>query len=277
MTSKYAVVGHVEVVEFVEVERVPAAGQIVHGTLALTVAAGGGAVAAVALARWAGEATLYCALGDDEHGRRAAAELRARGVDVRAAWRPVPQRRAMTLIDREHERTIVVIGERLVAHGSDRLGWDDVAGCDAVYITGGDVEALHHARAAKVAVATARILPLLQQAHVPLDALASSAADPAERYVTGELAPEPRVVVRTEGDRGGTYTVAAATQRYAAVPTKVTGDTYGAGDTFAAALAFGLGRELPVDVAVGEAARRAAEVLAWRGPYPPDSTAPIGN
>jgi ribokinase len=232
---KYAVVGHVEVVEFVEVDRVPAAGEIVHGTLALAVAAGGGAVAAVALARWAGEATLYCALGDDEVGRRAAAELHARGVDVRAAWRAAPQRRAVTLIDRERERTIVVIGERLVAHASDELGWEDLARCDAVYITGGDVGALHHARSAKVAVATARILPLLQQANVPLDALVSSSADPAERYVTGELTSEPSVVVRTEGNRGGTYTLAGATRSYAAVPTMVRGDTYGAGDTFAAA------------------------------------------
>jgi ribokinase len=202
-------------------------------------------------------------------GRRAAAELRAKGVDVRAAWRSAPQRRATTLVDRERERTIIVIGERLVAHGSDELGWQDLSHCDAVYITGGDVDAVRNARAAKVAVATARILPLLQRANVPLDALVSSAADRAERYVTGELAPEPGVVVRTDGARGGTYTIAGTHHRYAAVPTEIRGDTYGAGDTFAAALAFGLGSQLPIDAAVSEAARHAAEVLAWRGPYPP--------
>jgi len=267
-TTKLAVVGHVEYVEFVEVERVPATGEIVHGTLAAAAAAGGGGVAAVALARWAGAATLYCALGDDELGRRAAAELRARGVDARVAWRAAPQRRAMTLIDRHGERTIVVIGERLVAHADDPLDWDDLAACDAVYITGGDVGAVRRARRSKIAVATARILPLLQQASVALDVLVSSATDPAERYAAGELAPEPRVVVRTDGERGGTYTIAGTTHRYAAAPARVTGDTYGAGDTFAAALAFALGRDVELDAALDEAARRSAEVLAWRGPYP---------
>src|SRR6476646_6113380 len=143
---RLAVVGHVEVVEFLDVERVPAPGDIVHATSRLIVAAGGGGVAAVALARWAGSCALYCALGDDELGHRAEAELRARGVTVHAAWRRVPQRRAITMIDPQRERTITVIGERLVAHAADPLPWDDLAGCDAVYITGGDTGALQHAR-----------------------------------------------------------------------------------------------------------------------------------
>ena len=160
MTS-VAVVGHVEVVEFLDVDHVPAAGEIVNATSRLTVAAGGGSVAAVALARWAGNCAFYCALGDDELGHRADAELRARGVTVHAAWRASPQRRAITMIDPQRERTITVIGERLVAHEADPLPWDDLAAYDAVYITGGDGGAIRHARRARTAVSTARILPLL--------------------------------------------------------------------------------------------------------------------
>lgn len=264
-----AVVGHVEVVEFIDVAAVPTPGEIVHATSRLTVAAGGGAVAAVALARWAGGCTLYCALGDDELGHRAEAELRARGVDVRAAWRPSPQRRALTMVDANRERTIIVIGERLVAHGADALGWDDLAHTDGVYVTGGDAGAIRNARRAKVVVGTARILPYLRDAAIPLDAVVSSANDAAERYTAGELSPEPALVVRTDGGEGGTYVTAGAPHRYAAVPAQVTGDTYGAGDTFAAGLTFALGQGLPPDAAIAEASRRAVEVLAWRGPYPP--------
>ena len=265
----FAVVGHVEVVEFVEVDRVPAPGEIVHGTSKLTVAAGGGAVAAVALARWSGSCDFYCALGDDELGHRAEAELRARGVTMHVGWRAVPQRRAITMIDTRRERTITVIGERIVAHADDPLPWGALAACDGVYITGGDPGAILQARRARVAVATARILPHLQAAGIALDALVSSANDAAERYTAGQLAPEPRVVIRTDGAKGGTFVEAGATHRYRAAPAEITGDTYGAGDTFAAGVTFALGRGAPSIEALTDASRLAAEVLAWQGPYPP--------
>jgi ribokinase len=265
-TTRFAVVGHVEVVEFLDVEHVPSPGEIVHATSRMIVAAGGGAVAAVALARWTGASTLFCALGDDELGHRAKAELESRAVTVRAAWRASPQRRAITMVDAHRERTIVVIGERHVPHGDDPLPWDELASIDSVYITGGDAAAIRQARRARTAVATARILADLR--NVPLDALVSSANDRAERYVAGELTPEPSVVVRTDGARGGTYTIAGATHHYGAMPATVTGDTYGAGDTFAAALTYALARSLPAGDAIAEASARAIEVLAWRGPYP---------
>lgn len=267
--TRPAVVGHVEVVEFLDVDHVPAAGEIVHAVSRLTVAAGGGAVAAVAMARWAGSCTLYCALGDDELGHHAEAELRARGVIVHAAWRRSPQRRAITMIDPQRERTITVIGERLVAHEADALPWDELAACDAVYITGGDAGAIRNARRARVAVSTARILPQLRLAAIALDGLVSSANDAGERYTAGELSPEPRVVVRTDGGKGGTFVEAGATHRYTAAAAKVTGDTYGAGDTFAAGLTYALARGLAPADAIAEASQRAAEVLAWHGPYPP--------
>src|SRR5512139_3660564 len=128
---KCAVVGHLEWVEFVEVAHVPVAGEIVHGTPVLAVAAGGGAVAAVQLARWGADSVFFTAFGGDELGRRARAELVARGVTVHAMARAEPQRRAITLIDAQRERTIVVVGDRLVAHASDPLPWHELAACDA--------------------------------------------------------------------------------------------------------------------------------------------------
>jgi sugar/nucleoside kinase (ribokinase family) len=77
------------------------------------------------------------------------------------------------------------------------------------------------------------------------------------------------LVVRTDGARGGTYSLANGTPHsYAPVAATVRGDTYGAGDTFAAALTCALGeRRAPAD-AIAFAAARAAEVLAFDGPYP---------
>jgi ribokinase len=250
-------------------DRIPEAGDIVHATTVATVPAGGGGVAAVQLARWTGGCTLYTALGDDELGHRAAAELRARGVDVRAAFRRT-QRRAVTLVDAARERTIVVIGERLVPEAADALPWDELDACDAVYVTGGDAGAIRHARRARACVATARVLSLLQAAGVALDGLVGSANDPSERYRAGELSPEPRLVVRTDGARGGSYVVAGGgDHRYEPIAATVAGDTYGAGDTFAAALTLALGRGRAPGDAVRDAAARAVEVLAWTGPYPP--------
>src|SRR4051794_1450900 len=87
-----AVVGHVEWIEFARVERVPVAGEIVHAEEAWEEPGGGGAVAAVQLAKLVGEADFFTALGDDEVGHRAHAALADLGVRVHAAWRPEPQR-----------------------------------------------------------------------------------------------------------------------------------------------------------------------------------------
>ena len=264
---RVAVLGHCEWVEFVDVAKVPAAGEIIEGTPVMATAAGGGAVAAVALARWGAESLFFSSFGNDWLGARCRTELAARGVTVHAIDRPRPQRRAVTLVDEKRERTIIVIGERIVAHRSDPLPWDVLARCDAVYITGGDVPAIRAARAARIVVATSRILPLLREAAIPLDAIVGSANDPSERYVRGDLEPAPKLVVRTYGSRGGMFSLGGAANSYSAVPTAVSGDTYGAGDTFAAALTYALGENRPAPAAIQFAAARAAEVLAVRGPY----------
>jgi ribokinase len=270
---RVAVVGHLEWVEFLRVPRVPGAGEIVHGQPVMEVAAGGGAVAAVQMARWGARCSFFTALGDDSLGRRAETELKSRGVEVHGVFRAEPQRRALTLVDPQRDRTIIVIGERHVARGSDPLQWHELAACDAVYVTGGDPEAIRHARRARVVVATSRILPALREAAIGLDVLVGSDNDPSERYVPGDLPLSPALSIRTDGDRGGTFSVAGGTpQRYAAVPAIVSGDTYGAGDTFAAGLTFAFGEARPVADAIAFAAARAAEVVAFDGPYPPRST-----
>ena len=180
-----AVVGHVEWIEFARVERVPAPGEIVHALETWEEPGGGGAVAAVQLAKLAGGATFFTALGDDELGRRAHRELTALGLRVEVAWRDEPQRRAFVYVDAAGERTITVIGSRLGPVGDDPLPWDELAGADAVYFTAGDAAAATGRRAARCLVSTARGIDVLAQARVELDALVASGADAGERYERG--------------------------------------------------------------------------------------------
>ena len=119
---RVAVVGHVEWIEFARVERLPEQGEIVHALEAWDEVGGGGAVAAVQLARLTGECLFLTALGNDELGHRAARELIELGVRVEAAWRPEPQRRAFVHVDAVAERTITVIGARLGPSADDPRG-----------------------------------------------------------------------------------------------------------------------------------------------------------
>lgn len=266
---RVAVVGHVEWVDGVRVERLPAAGEIVRASEFWAEPAGGGAGAAVQLARLAGAATLFTALGDDELGHRSLRELRELGVRVEAVMRPEPQRRALIHVDAAGERTITVVGDRMVPKGSDPLPWDELRDYDAVYLTGGDPAAVRAARAARVLAATPRSLATLVPAGVLLDALIGSARDEAERYRRGAIVPEPALVVRTDGERGGSYETSAGERgRFPAVPPPgAVRDAYGCGDSFAAGLTYGLGLRLPLPEAFALAARCGAACLTGRGAY----------
>jgi ribokinase len=264
-----AVVGHVEWVEFARVERVPLAGEIVQASEWWAEAAGGGGVASVRLAHLAGDCTLFTALGDDELGEAALAQLGGLGVQVAARRHREPQRRGFTFVDAHGERTITIVGEKHVPRGRDRLPWDGLSATDAVYFVSGDAEAVRAARRARVLVATARSLPVLQEAGVELDALVRSAHDPSERYERGSLRPEPRLVVATSGREGGTWSTAGsrAGAYSAPAPPGPVSDTYGAGDSFAAGLTYGLARGDGVEAAVAFAADCAADALTRRGAH----------
>jgi ribokinase len=263
---RVAVVGHVEWVEFARVERVPRPGEIVHTLETWEEAGGGGAVAAVQLARLAGSATLFTALGSDELGRQARSQLAVQGVVVRAMADAAPQRRAFCFVDEAGERTITVIGDKLRPSGGDsRLPWEELAAADAVYFVSGDTEALRAARSARVLVATARELSTLTGSGVQLDALVGSGEDEGELYRPGSLEPPPALVVTTSGGLGG-WLQPGGPFLPAPLPGPVI-DAYGCGDSFAAGLTFALGRGDDPEAAVALAARCGAAVLTGRGPY----------
>jgi ribokinase len=261
-----AVVGHVEWVDFVPVERVPEAGEILTTQEHWAEAAGGGAVAAAELVRLGAETTFITAVGDDELGRRAEEALHAQGFRLEVAIRTAPQRRALTYLDSRGERTITVLGEKLHPLGGDPFAWEELDGTDGVYFTAGDEAALRQARRARVVVATARELPTLRAAGVQLDALVHSARDPAERYEPGDIEPAPRLVVSTEGSDGGRYVADGKEGRWAPAPLPgPLADTYGAGDSFAAGLTFALAHARSAQEAVELAAASASRAMTRHG------------
>jgi ribokinase len=264
---RVAVVGHVEWVRFARVDRIPVAGEIAHSVDDWEQAGGGGGVAAIQLALLADEAHLFTALGTDELGRRALAELESRGVVVHLASDERPQRWAFTQVDDTGERTITTVGPKLRPRGhDDRLPWHELASMDAVFFAAGDVDALVHARRARVLTATSREHEVLQRGALELDALIGSGEDEAERFRGGELDPPPRLVVTTSGALGGWARPGGPFT--AAEPPGDVVDSYGAGDSFAAGLTYALGVGLEGAEALSFAARCGAAALTGRGVAP---------
>jgi ribokinase len=290
---RVAVVGHVEWVQFARVPHVPRAGEVLHARDPFEEPAGGGAVAAVQLARLAGEAMFISALGEDEIGRRSVARLRELGVHVSAARRAACTRKAVTLVDDARERTITTFGSRLEPVADDEaLPWSALAEMDAVYFTAGDLGALRAARAARVLVASPRAVDAVGRG-VPLDALVLSADDAIERREAALAQDEAELVVFTEGDRGGSYRERSGgsgrwdparpparppvlpsalpppgpSARPPASPPAEAVDSYGCGDSFAAGLTYGLGAGMTAPDALALAARCGAVCLTGRGPY----------
>jgi ribokinase len=269
---KLAVVGHVEWVDFLVARRLPAPGEIMHVDAAHEWPGGGGAMVAYALKSLTGSCAFFCALGDDARAARTAELLRdAAGLELHAAAHPGrEQRRVVTYLTTANgERTITVLGPRLVPRGDDPIDWDALAGFDGAFFTAGDAGAVRAARGARVLAATSRAREPLVAAGVELDVLIGSASDPGEA-IDDELlaATRPRYVVQTEGERGGRWRGPdGTTGRWEAVPLPgAPVDAYGCGDAFAAALMAGLAAGRSMDEACAVGARVGAALLCQRAP-----------
>jgi ribokinase len=267
---KLAVVGHVEWVDFVLVDQLPAPGAIVTARDAWEAPAGGGAMAASALHALTGSAAFFCAVGRDWRGFATLERLREDGLDVVAAMRGGrDQRRTVTYLTADGERTITVLAPPLVPEGEDDLPWSMLEDYDGVLFFAGDAAAARACRAAKVMVSTGRARAALLEAGVEVDALVGS-ADDADEAVDDELlmATRPRWVVETEGERGGAWRAPGAPGgRWDAVaPPGAPVDAFGCGDAFAAALMAGLadGRTIADACALG--ARVGAALVCERAP-----------
>jgi ribokinase len=262
---RLAVVGHVEWVDFVPIERLPQQGEVLHADGAFARVGGGGGVAALVLADMGAEVDFFCALGDDALGKAAAEELKERGVGLQVAWRDSePTRRALTLLEGDGERTIVTVGHRLEPRGDDELDWDRLCDVDGVYFTAGDGRALQSACQAKVVVASPRGRATLTEGPV-VDALVFSRSDPDESQWARQLEDKARLHVETRGAEGGVWWGAEEGSWQAVPPEGSIRDAYGAGDSFAAAFTFGLAEGRSVAEAAELGARMGARALTRSG------------
>ena len=264
---RLAVVGHVEWVEFLAVDQLPRPGAIGHALRSLQEPAGGGAVVAVQMARLQQQPVqFFTALGRDSIGEACVKRLEHLGLEVHVAWRELPTRRGLSLVDGEGDRAITVIGERLTPSLNDDLPWEALGACDGLFVTAADAPLLKACRSAAVLAATPRVrLPVLQKAGVALDALIGSGLDPSEWVEPEQLNPAPHTLIRTEGAAGG---LSLPGGRYdpAPMPGPLV-ESYGCGDSFAAGVVTGLAAEWPLAKAIALGAQCGAACATRFGPY----------
>ena len=274
-----AVVGHIESVEFLAVDRWPQPGCISHAQQRLEEPAGAGAVIAVQLAQLLDRPVhFFTALGRDSVGEACVQRLQEKGVEVHVAWRDGPTRRGISLVggvgngsgdrsgDGSGDRAITVIGDRLTPVLSDPLPWDVLQQCDGAFITAADAALVQAARSVPVLAATPRVgLAVLESAGVQIDALIGSGLDPAELVAPGDLALSPRVQISTEGAAGGLISTG---DRYSAsaLPGPFV-ETYGCGDSFAAGVFAGLAAQWPLKTAIQLGCQLGAACATRFGPY----------
>ena len=241
--------------------------------------AGGGAVAAVQLARLAG--TSSCS-----HGARRGRERAPLGA-AWASWacacaRPssaAPTRRAVTLVDEERERTITTFG-RAAGPGA-RTGashWAELRELDCVYFTaGGTCRRCARARAAARVLVGEPARASRARSRGPLDALVLSAEDEIELAAAARgRSAKPSWSSTPKGRAAGATATARRARRDAGRPCPPPGaavDSYGCGDSFAAGLTYGLGAGLGLGEALALAARCGATCLTGAGPYERQLTA----
>ena len=265
---KLAVIGHIEWVTFLKVDQLPLAGEISHAENYFEEAAGGAAVAAVQMARLIkGPVDLITSLGKDSNGDKCYERLTKLGLNLKVAWRQKPTRRGISLISKDGERAITVIGERLQPIASDNLPWSDMKNYDGIFVTATDQQGLRLARESKFVAATPRTgMDTLISSEVKLNALIGSGLDPGEKINYEQLQPKPDLYIATEGKSGGT--VYPKRYKYKSIePSSKEIDSYGCGDCFAGAVTTALSAKLNLDQAINIGAYCGAECSTHYGPY----------
>ena len=206
-------------------------------------------------------------MGKDNYGEKCYERLTKLGLNLKVAWREKPTRKGISLISRDGERAITVIGERLQPQASDNLPWSDMKNYDGVFITATDKEGIRLARKARFLSATPRTGEnTLKLSKVKINALIGSGLDPGERINYKELVPKPDIYIATEGKSGGT--IYPERNKYKSIkPSSQEIDSYGCGDCFAAGVTTALSAKLNLENAISIGAYCGAECSTHYGPY----------
>ena len=273
MPTRFAVVGHVEWIEFGRFTHVPEPGEIIDASEWFSEAAGSAAVVAVQLAKLSGDVDFFTALGTDERGRRSRERLTELGVRVHAAPREAMQRWGFVHLTDDGERTISIVGERHAPSGDDELPWERLDGADACFVSGGDNAAMRAGAAREAAgrhAARGRVAG--RRAARRADRVRQG---PARAGRPRHTRPAAEADHHHRGQGGRDLAGGRAAQgrfEVAELPGPMV-DEYGAGDTFAGGATYALGAGYEIDDALAFAARAGAANLTGRGPYAGQLTA----
>ena len=137
----FAVVGHIEWINFLKVDQLPKQGVISHSEKSLEYPAGGGSIISKILSDLTlNQIHFFTSLGNDDYGNKCFKILSNMGIKLHVAWREKQTRRGFSLIDSQGERAITVIGERLAPTHKDKLEWNIFKKMDGIFITASDPE-----------------------------------------------------------------------------------------------------------------------------------------
>ncbi len=255
MSVRALVVGSTNVDQVLSVPRLPAPGETVLSPGWRREPGGKGANQAVALARLGARVRLVSAVGDDEHGRYSLAALEAAGVDVSGVRITTAQTgHALVMLDPHGENCIVV------TPGANAFVTPPEAVAGDVLLL--SLEVPLHVVAAAARTASEVGVPVVLNA-APAQPLPAALLADVDVLVVNETEWEllgsaaSRTVVVTLGARGCLVVVGDEEVRLPAVRVDVV-DTTGAGDCFAAALAYGVARGWALPEAASFATRAAS-------------------
>lgn len=241
---------------------------------------GGGANAAVALARAGDAALLVSALGDDEESGKLERELEEIGVDLSLCVRfPGPPSRSLVMTDPAGERTIVNIRRLLEREPPDRILSVEA---DVMYARSRNQGlASLTAKMAERMTVIAHVPPTLPGS-VPAQILVGSQSDLDADFLDDPFANGRSVsggllewIVVTQGAKGAEAFGRDGQRLFQPAQEATVVDSTGAGDAFAAGLAHALARKLAMEnalkiaVAWGTAATQYESSAPGKG-FPPN-------
>ena len=264
---RFAVVGHVEWINFLEVDCLPKAGLISHSKRSLELPAGGGSVIAKTLREiTTGDVHFFTSLGNDFHGMQTKEIFEKMGIHLHVAWRNYPTRKGFSLIDKSGERSITIVGDRLAPSSKDNLNWNLLKEMDGIFITAGDEYIFKESRSCPILCTTPRVgIQIINKSQVFLDALIGSNLDPDENYCLSDLTKMPKLIIKTEGENGG-FLIPGG--RFKAICNDIPIiDSYGCGDSFAAGILFGLASKWNIEKTVKLGTVLGGNCIGNFGPY----------
>jgi ribokinase len=260
------VVGSTNVDHVLTVPALPRPGETALATASRREAGGKGANQAVALARLGADVLLVSAVGDDEPGRWSLDQLTADGVDVSGVTLTpgTATGTAFVLVDAQAENLIVVDpGANALVVATTALVADVLLLSLEIPMTT-VVDAASRC-AAPVVLNAAPAQPLPPELLAQVDVLVLNEHE-AEAIGTAQalLAAGPATVIVTRGDQGCSVFDADGDRSWPAVPCDVV-DTTGAGDSFSAAVALGVGSGWPIERTIALALAVAARAVSAPG------------